>query len=748
MSNATNAKTTGTIVLWNASLLVCGFLLACGVLVSEPASAQSVGLNSTTLRSFPQQFYGANGQLRDSEAWDQINPKTGKLFAPNFSAALGGMYYGILRLPAGTQSLYWDWKTGDVVSNYVLTGATPANNQGYLSPLSEFKLEQASASVDTPKETIVDYVLNVMDDPTCVPPQGQQYCSYSSTSPNENYQLQMLSMAAADGINIGYLELGNEIPGAGVGTDKADVYPNGYDYAVAINQWISDIKSLYPSIKTGVPIAGCYGTGGPDSKPCSNNRQGTWDADMMGALSTANDAVIVHNYTASNLPSGSAIDNTTAETLLLVPLTTWDGLTGILFPQATNGDYVPNIWFTEYNLKDSNIQAMGTWAQGLYVATYSLLMASNPRVTVAVHHEVQAGGPDAPDIWANSATNGYSNYGLAIPTAPLGLTAQGLTTRMLDMAAINQTEAEALTFPNGPTFDGTHPKLIGEVFATSVSGNIVILNLDSAPHTVNLSLVITSGTYNQIYGNAGAYVSGATVSDGYQAYDTGSPPVSDNLTQTTGTVNPASVSLPAFSATSIAAQLTAPLTQASQTITFNNVPTQTVGTPLTLTAIANSGLPVSFTSTTTSVCTVSGSTAWFLQAGICSITASQVGNTMYLAAAPVTQTFSAVVAPTVTFMTASFVSGSNTAGYALTITVKNTSTVTAPNVGLSAVTMEADSGTPLPQTWGNLAAGAIATFTVDFPGSVGLDGAGVAEKYTGAYTGGTFSTSIRSVTLP
>ncbi|MGB6742637.1 MAG: hypothetical protein WBE38_03185, partial [Terracidiphilus sp.] len=82
----------------------------------------------------------------------------------------------------------------------------------------------------------------------------------------------------------------------------------------------------------------------------------------------------------------------------------------------------------------------------------------------------------------------------------------------------------------------------------------------------------------------------------------------------------------------------------TQTITFANPDTQVVGTPLTLTATASSGFAVSFTSSTTSVCTVaeSGSTwtATFLTAGTCTITAAQPGDNLTFAAAPsVTQTF-------------------------------------------------------------------------------------------------------------
>jgi uncharacterized protein (TIGR03437 family) len=61
--------------------------------------------------------------------------------------------------------------------------------------------------------------------------------------------------------------------------------------------------------------------------------------------------------------------------------------------------------------------------------------------------------------------------------------------------------------------------------------------------------------------------------------------------------------------------------------------------PFTIGATASSGLPVTFTATTTSVCTVSGSTVMIVGLGTCSITASQAGNATYMAATPVTQSF-------------------------------------------------------------------------------------------------------------
>jgi hypothetical protein len=89
----------------------------------------------------------------------------------------------------------------------------------------------------------------------------------------------------------------------------------------------------------------------------------------------------------------------------------------------------------------------------------------------------------------------------------------------------------------------------------------------------------------------------------------------------------------------VSAEPTVNAVLAAQTITFANPGPQTVGTPLTLSATATSGLAVSFASTTSGVCTVTGTTATFLTAGTCTIDATQAGNSTYAAAAMVSQSF-------------------------------------------------------------------------------------------------------------
>jgi ribosomal protein S11 len=90
---------------------------------------------------------------------------------------------------------------------------------------------------------------------------------------------------------------------------------------------------------------------------------------------------------------------------------------------------------------------------------------------------------------------------------------------------------------------------------------------------------------------------------------------------------------------------------APQTITFTPITgTQYALTHLTLSATASSGLPVSFSSTTPTICSVSGSTLSLLIEGTCIVHASQAGNSNYLPAPNVAQSFAVRLAPqTITF---------------------------------------------------------------------------------------------------
>lgn len=107
-----------------------------------------------------------------------------------------------------------------------------------------------------------------------------------------------------------------------------------------------------------------------------------------------------------------------------------------------------------------------------------------------------------------------------------------------------------------------------------------------------------------------------------------------------------------------------------QTITFGALSDQTFGDPpFAVSATASSGLAVVFSSTTPSVCTTSGAnggTVTLIAAGTCTIEADQFGNTNYLAAPSVTQSFNVNKADTTTSVAVS--PGSSTLGDLVTLT--------------------------------------------------------------------------------
>jgi hypothetical protein len=71
----------------------------------------------------------------------------------------------------------------------------------------------------------------------------------------------------------------------------------------------------------------------------------------------------------------------------------------------------------------------------------------------------------------------------------------------------------------------------------------------------------------------------------------------------------------------------------SQQLTFNLPDNLTLGSSIPLTATASTGLPVNFRTNTPEVCRVDGSRVIAVGFGVCSITASQIGDALYASTA-------------------------------------------------------------------------------------------------------------------
>ncbi|MES2313257.1 MAG: autotransporter domain-containing protein [Pseudomonadota bacterium] len=186
-----------------------------------------------------------------------------------------------------------------------------------------------------------------------------------------------------------------------------------------------------------------------------------------------------------------------------------------------------------------------------------------------------------------------------------------------------------------------------------------------------------------------------------------------------------------------------------QTIAFSNPGSQNFGTSPTLGAVASSGLPVSFSSATTAVCTItSGGALTTVTVGSCTINADQSGNGTYAAAPQVSQTFAIVAvvpgAPiigtatasggqaAVSFTPPSFIGGAAISGY----------TVTSSPGGITAT------GSSSPITVTGLTNGTTYTFTVTATNSAGTGAASAASNSVTPKASGTITNFIAAPSAP
>jgi hypothetical protein len=155
---------------------------------------------------------------------------------------------------------------------------------------------------------------------------------------------------------------------------------------------------------------------------------------------------------------------------------------------------------------------------------------------------------------------------------------------------------------------------------------------------------------------------------------------------------------------------------AAQSITFDTPQGMTVGGVQLIATTATSSLTVTLTSTTTGICTVSGSGITAVASGTCSITASQSGNATYAAATDVVRTFT-IAASSTTVINVAAIAG-----------------VTAPVTGATPVTTtSAGTGYTGTVSWfgspSTFAAGTTYTATISLTPTSGYTLTGVSANF-------------------
>jgi len=442
-----------------ALLAACGCLLTTAFGASQDAAKPAAATVKVTpagpVRAVTPTLLGLNGVNTTGPHWNDSS----------FDAVLRKFAPGVIRYPGGTAANYWSWPAG-----WFQPGNWPGEPAKAVNDSLGVFDTGLKAAAATPLFDLNTVTFN-----------GALGSAAENTA-MLNQQLQSLQSAAADGLPVKMVELGNELYLSGFvaagpnGQDYAKRFPTAADYATQMNAWITAIHNAFP----GVQIAAVES----DSNDVSgiSKRRSSWNADVLPALKGEN-AVTIHDnlrvFSASEAPA----------TVLAFPYLHFQKLKSrelALF----HSDNLP-VWVTEFNLADLTTGHVfqGTWLQGLFVAAQALLFTGDPDITYAGLNATIGTAASSPIF---DGTQAFGSGGPA--TTKLALSAVGTTLAMIQAGFNRASSAQPLSLAGVPTLAATGaPAVLGEELTTGSGPEVVLVNLSSQPVSLDLSSIFPGG---------------------------------------------------------------------------------------------------------------------------------------------------------------------------------------------------------------------------------------------------------------
>src|SRR3972149_6739400 len=400
-------KITPTIIIWLLTF------------TSIPAQVEVTAQLANHPRTIPLIGFNTNA-IHDIATWT----------VPAFVDSTAYLNPSILRYPGGTLVSYWDWKTGWIKTGITVIPAYQNIQPQILVRADEFKIGLDAAN----SEALM--VMNILNS-------------------NITYELDGLKHGDSLGINIKYVEIGNEH------NLNQDMIPPG-TYASASKIWCDSIKSVFPNSKI------CLVGGNPPGNPHWN--------DSIFAHSPDFDALALHVYLGAD--NTDSVFNVARA--MQVPFR--DLETRISQGGFNNIPDSIEIWATEYNLWEGGYGAKPviakTWTQALYVTAMNHILLKNPNIKMLVNNNLTN-----QDIFA------------AIDPFTLKILANGVAMKLLSDVIKGLTSADEILFtPNLTTnYSGTIvPKIIGWKFSGSNQENGLIANISKDTLKVSLTSVFNN----------------------------------------------------------------------------------------------------------------------------------------------------------------------------------------------------------------------------------------------------------------
>eukprot|EP00052_Salpingoeca_macrocollata_P036301 m.17475 g.17475 ORF g.17475 m.17475 type:complete len:463 (-) comp9553_c0_seq2:31-1419(-) len=310
----------------------------------------------------------------------------------------------VARYPGGTPANYWFWSDG-----WIRNSSWPTFRLFNRAPPALW----ARYTQQTAEATIFD--VNV----------------YSA---NHSYTLQGLQAFAAQGVDIRFVELGNELYDVSH-NEYTDKWPVPADYAVAMQPLTAAIKTLFPQAQVAL-VGVRY-----DDPQYQSERSRVWNAQVLqNAVSKQADAATLHIYLGLPAAAPTVADQLATLNSVFVRVQENHVWVNSTIPQRFA------LWVTELGVfcgdKTQPFVLERTWLQSLVYASAVLLLWEIPRVHITTPYCLVCGDPTAPAFFPDNSSAPHTT---AWSVSPVGAVLQRVF-----QAVQGNTQMQQIVFPSQP----------------------------------------------------------------------------------------------------------------------------------------------------------------------------------------------------------------------------------------------------------------------------------------------------------
>ncbi len=330
----------------------------------------------------PVPLMGYNAHMAHAPSWDD----------ENFTDALKKLHPQILRYPGGSNSFYWDWKTGWTKSyeeflpylhaanfkfdNQSISSAEELKNIAFQNRGKHFFNDLVNYnSKKITQNTIPNFKNGLV---SCG---AQGVFTLNLTSSSLQNEIQMLRHADSLGVPISFVELGNEI-NSYKHLLLEHFFPNPKAYSDTCIRWAQGIWDNFPNAHIGI-------VGGNNNTRCKQ-----WNEVLVGNLQKnfpekkSQIHFILHHYSIFQKPSYDY--NKANEYQQLMGYSKFDLLQKLKWTHwNTVSDY--STWVTEFNVIEKKPWELNNnWIHGLYVSNQINQFIKQTNATLFNFHSIGA----------------------------------------------------------------------------------------------------------------------------------------------------------------------------------------------------------------------------------------------------------------------------------------------------------------------------------------------------------------------